>query len=119
MVMVMVMVMVIGFFDPSPRIRCFQPGHNLETWQLISANVHSSSVERNVRRLLRLAFARIHLPMILQETTSWDVDNLSLSGFVFKVSRTGATTLLVSDRICNVLKSWRPEERCTAVLLDQ
>ena len=45
-----------------------QPGHNWETWQLISANVN---------------FERTHLPMglALQETTSWDVDNLSLSGF--------------------------------------
>ena len=57
------------------------------------------NVEQIVEILLRPAFARTHLLMI--------VLNLSLSGFVFYSSRFGSTTLLVSDLICNVQKSWR------------
>ena len=53
----------------------------------------------------------------LKETRSWDVDNLSMPGFVFVYgSKKGFHHALVSDRICNEQKSWKTEERCSAVL---
>ena len=75
-------------FDPHLGIKCCPPGHKSETWQPISANVNienAANVEQIVERFLRPATARTHLPMILavQETMSWDVENLSLSGLVF------------------------------------
>ena len=46
------------------------------------------------------------------------MENLSLLGFVFSGGKFGLTTLDVSDRFCNAQRSWRSEERCTAVLFE-
>ena len=51
---------------------------------------------------------------LLQETRSWDVENLGL--LVFYRSKFGHTTLVVSDRFCKIQRSWRSEDRCTSVL---
>ena len=60
---------------------------------------------------------RYGMILALQETTSWDVDNLCLAGFFFEVCKTGSTMLLVSSRICDVQKLWSTEERCMASVI--
>ena len=79
----------------SNRTRCLEPRHDSGTWQRISANVSGGSspnVDQIVERLRRPAFARTHLRVILalQATKSWDVENLSSSGFVFLVVNVGS-----------------------------
>ena len=82
------------------------------------AQFGDSAVEQIVERMLRPAFACTRLAMILalQEPTSWDVENLCLSGFVFHGCKTCSTAAFVSDQIRSVQMSWRTEQRCTAVL---
>ena len=65
--------------------------------QLISANVNGESFadpQQIVQRLLRPSFTRAHLLVFfaLQETRSWDVENLSFPGFASYSSKFGLTT---------------------------
>ena len=64
------------------------------------------------------AHARTHSPAILstQETKSWDVPNLELLGYVCYGSKSGFTTLLVPKQFCTIRRSWKFDERCTAIL---
>ena len=91
-----------------------QPWHTSETWQLISANINREN-SANVEQVVGTHS--------VADYSCFATDNvmgcgffLSLSVFVFYGCRFGSTTLPVSDQICNVQKSWRSEERCTAVL---
>ena len=52
----------------------------------------------------------------IQETKSWDVLELALPGCVCYGSKSGFATLLVSKQFCTIRRSWRHEERCTAIL---
>ena len=87
------------------------------SWRLISANVYgdsSANVDQIVKMLLSPEFARAHFAFdfALQETRSWYVLNLSLPFcFFFKV-----TTPRCFRPFCKIQRSWRSEERCTAVL---
>ena len=49
----------------------------------------------------------------IQETKSWDVPNLELLCYV---SKSGFATMLVSEQFCTMKRSWKFEERCTAIL---
>ena len=64
------------------------------------------------------ARSHTHSPanLSIQETESWDVPNLELPGYVCYGSKSGFATLLVSERFCTLKRSWKFEERCTAVL---
>ena len=75
-------------------------------------------VDHTVTRLLNPEFVRADLPVIhgLQETRSWDGEEMHVPGFVGYEDVSGLTTLIVSDRLCNVQGTWRSEERCAAVL---
>ena len=95
--------------------------HKAGTWQLISVNVNrgtSADVNETVTRLLKLHCARTHLPVVfvLHETRSWDVPNPKLHGYACFGSQFGLATLVVSDRFFKIERSWRTEERCTALL---
>ena len=90
-------------------------------WQLITANIKKESavdVDHTVTRLLSPEFVRAGLPVILalQETRSWTVEEMHVPGFVVYENVSGLTTLIVSDRSCDVQRTWRSEERCAAVL---
>ena len=90
-------------------------------WQLITANINKESavdVDHTVTRLLSPEFVRADLPVILalQETWSWDVEEMYVPGFVVSENVSGLTTLIVSDRLFYVQRTWRSEERCAAVL---
>ena len=100
----------------------FSPATSWGPGSLLGANVDkhvSATVDLVVKRSLNPDFARAHLPVIfaLQETRSWDVQNLSphrvcpLSG-----SKPRPTTLVVPDRFGKTQRSWRSEERCIVVL---
>ena len=93
-------------------------------WQLISVNINrqcSANVSVIVeKKLLTLACTRAHLPFIffIQETRSWDVLNLKLLGYVCYGSNFGLATLMVCGSVFfffKIKRSWRFEERCTAV----
>ena len=90
-------------------------------WQLISVNINrqtSADIKVIKEKLLGLDHTRKRTPSILsvQETKSWDVPNLELSGFVCYGSIPGFATLLDSEQFCTVKRSWKSEERCTAIL---
>ena len=90
-------------------------------WQLITTNINKESavdVDHTVTRLLSPEFVCADLPVILalQETRSWDVEEMHVPGFVVYENVSGLTTLIVSDRLCNSQRTWRSEERCAAVL---
>ena len=76
------------------------------------------NVDQLVTRLLRPEFLRADLFVILalQETRSWDAEELHVLGFAVYGDEFGLTTLFVSDRLCHVQRTWRSEERCAAVL---
>ena len=59
--------------------------------------------------------ARVPVTFFIQETKSWDVTDLELPGYVRYGSKSGFATLLVSKQFCTIKRSWRHEERCTAV----
>ena len=42
--------------------------------------------------------------------------NLELPGFVCSGSKSGFATLLVPQQFCTTKRSWKSEERCTAIL---
>ena len=60
--------------------------------------------------------ARVPAMFSIQETRSWDVPNLTLPGYVCYGSKSGLATLLVSKQFCTIKRSWKHEERCTAIL---
>ena len=64
--------------------------------------VSLADADQVVTRLLSPEYVRAHVLLILalQETRSWDVQNLSLPGFVSCGNKFGLTTLVVSDRYC-------------------
>ena len=68
-------------------------------------------------KLLEPVRKRAHVPVIfsIQETRSWDVPYLELPGYICSGSKFGLATLLVSDLFCKNKRSWRFEERLTAV----
>ena len=87
----------------------------------LSPNINKESVvgvDHTVTRLLSPEFVRADLPVILalQETRSWDVEEMTVPGIVVYENVSGLTTLFVSDILCNVQRTWRSEERCAAVL---
>ena len=55
--------------------------------------------------------------LALQETTSWDVDITTVSGFVLCGCKVGSITLLVTSSIYNVRRSWCDDERCTVSII--
>ena len=64
---------------PSSRIWCFQPRDSSDAWQLTCADRKRKALQtwtKLLNILLRPAFARTHLPVVLavQETKSWDVE---------------------------------------------
>ena len=75
-------------------------------------------VDHTATRLLSPEFVRADLPVILalRETRSWDVEEMHVPGLVVPEYVFGLTSLLVSDRLCNVQRTWRSEEWCAAVL---
>ena len=90
-------------------------------WHLITANINKESavdVDHTVTRILSPEIVRADLPVILalQETRSWDVEEMHVPGLVIYENVSGLTTLIVSDRLCKVQRTWRSEERCAAVL---
>ena len=70
-------------------------------------------------RLLKPEFVRTDLPVILalKETRSWKTDELRVPGFVVFGKEFGINSLLISDCLSKVQKSWQ-SERCTAVLVE-
>ena len=97
------------------------PKDQAGAWQLISVNINrecSSDISVIAEKLLELVRTRAHLLVIfsIQETRSWDVPNLELPGYVCFGSKFWLATLLVSEQFCKIRRSWRFEERCTAVL---
>ena len=93
----------------------------MTTWQSISVNINRQrSSDISVIGENFLGFARTcgHGPVILsiQETKSWDVPDLTLLGYVCYGSKFGFATLSVSDQCCTIRRSWKFEERCTAIL---
>ena len=71
-----------------------------------------------MEKLLTLVCAHAHLLVIfsIQETRSWNVPALKVPGYVCYGSKFGLATLVVSDQFFKIKRSWRFEERCTAVL---
>ena len=69
-------------------------------------------------RFLSAEFVRADLSFILalQKTRSWNAEEMRVPGFFVDGSEFGLTSLLVSDHFCNAQKTWRSDERCTAVL---
>ena len=61
------------------------------------------------------------MPVIVasEETRSLNTDDLHVPGFVVCGSKFGLTTLLVSERVSRVQRSWCSEESCVAVLLGE
>ena len=99
----------------------FQHQRFCGSWQLITANINKESavdVDHTVTRLLSPEFVRADLPVILalQETRSWDGEEVHVPGLVVYENVSGLTTLIVPDSLCNVQRTWRSEERCAAVL---
>ena len=78
----------------------------------------SSDISTIKEKLLGPAHACTHSPTILsiQETKSWDMPNLELPGYVCHGSKSGFATLLVSEQFGTITRSWKFEERCTAIL---
>ena len=72
-----------------------------------------------VSRLPKPQFTRTDLLVVLalQETRSWNTDDLHVPGFIENGSKFGLTTLLVSERVSLVQRSWCSEERCVAALV--
>ena len=90
-------------------------------WQLISVNIKcqsSAAIFVIVEKLLTPVCTRAHLPVIfsIQETRSWDVPYLELLWYVCYGGKFGLATLMVSHQFFKIQRSWRFEERCTAVL---
>ena len=78
----------------------------------------SAEIKVIKEKLLGFDHTRKRIPTILSihGTTSWEVPNLELPGFVCYGSKFGFATLLVSEQFCTVKRSWKSEERCTAIL---
>ena len=90
-------------------------------WQLISVDINrqcSSAISLIVEKLLTPVCAHAHLPVIfsVQETRSWNVPELKLPGHLCYGGKMVLATLVVSDQFFKMKRSWRFEERCTAVL---
>ena len=60
--------------------------------------------------------ARVPAMYSIQKTKSWDVPNLTLPGYVCYGGKSGFETLLVSKQFFTIKRSWRHEERFTAIL---
>ena len=77
-------------------------------------------VDHTVTRLLNPEFVRadLHVILELQQTSSWNAEEMHVPGFVVYENVSGLTTLIVSDRLCNAQRTWRSEERCAAVLFE-
>ena len=98
-------------FGPTSESEVFVPAFQHQrfcgSWQLITANINKESavdVDHTVTRLLSPGFVRADLPVILalQETRSWDGEEMHVPGFVVYENVSGLTTLIVSDSLCNV-----------------
>ena len=112
-------------FGPTSESEVFVPAFQHQRfcggWQLITENIKKESavdVDHTVTRILSPEFVRADLPVILalRETRSWDVEEMHVPGLVVYENVSGLTTLIVSDRLCNVQRTWRSEEWCAAVL---
>ena len=93
----------------------------MNVWRLISVNINrqrSLDISTIKEKSLGPAHTRTHTPAILsiQETKSWDVPNLELSGYVCYGSKSGFATLLVPKLFCTNKRSWKFEERCAPIL---
>ena len=79
----------------------------------------SEKADLIVSRLRKPEFVRTDLLVILalQETRSWNTDDLHVPGFIVYGSKFGLTTLLVSERVSLVQRSWCLQERFVAALL--
>ena len=87
----------------------------------MSANINrqrSLHISTMKEKLLGPPHARTHTPAILsiQETKSWDVPNLELSGYVCYGSKSSFATLLVPNSLCTITRTWKCEERFAAIL---
>ena len=108
-------------FRGNCQIKLTEESHfQTQSWPLISANVNrqrSLDIFTMKEKLLGPALARTQTSTILtiQETKSWDVPNLELTGYVCHGGKSGFATLLVSDQFCTMKRSWNFEERCTAI----
>ena len=103
------------------RVFRLKPDCREVAWQLIAVNIKrqtSADIKVIKEKLLGLDHTRKRIPTILslQETKSWNVPNLELPGCVGCGSKLGFATLLVSKQFCTVKRSWKSEERCTAIL---
>ena len=98
----------VAFFQTQPLAADFSY-HQLPT-------VFGTSTIKD--KVLGPAHARTHSLAILsiQETKTWDVPNLELPGDVCYGSKLGFVTLLVSEHFRTIKRSWKFEERCTAIL---
>ena len=74
------------------------------------------SVDHTVTRLLSPEFVRADLPLILalQETSSWNAEDMHVPGVNTK---TFLGSLLSLCLTAFAQRTWRSEERCAAVLL--
>ena len=113
-----VVVNSVWRFDrvPSP----FPDGQDV-TWQLISVNTNrQTSNEMKVikEKLLGLEHTRNGTPATLsvQETKSWDTPNLELKGFMCYGNKDGHASLLLSDKLSTIKRSWETEERFFTIL---
>ena len=95
------------------RIFRLIPDCQMDVWQLVSVNINrqrSLDISTIKEKLLGPAHARTHTPAILsiQETKSWDVPNLDLSGYVCYGSKSwfrnivGSKTVLHNIEIMEV-----------------
>ena len=112
---------VVKSSRPTTRMIGRLPKDQACAWQLISVNINrqcSSVISVIVENLLTPVCAHAHRPVIfpIQETRSWNVPELKLPGHVCYGSKMGLATLVVSDQFFKIKRSWRFEERCTAVL---
>ena len=90
------------------RVFRLKPDCREVAWQLIAVNIsRQTSADIKVIKEKLLGF---------QETKSWNVPNLELPGCVGCGSKLGFATLLVSKQFRTVKRSWKSEERCTAIL---
>ena len=81
-------------------------------------NIHrqpSADISVIVEKLLRPARARTSACHFLYPRNG-NVPKLKLPGYVCYGSKSGLATLMVSDWFFKIERSWRSEERCTAVL---
>ena len=92
----------------------------VNNWQLISVHINrqcQSDISVIAENCLDL-FACTHVFLTCfpsMKTKYWDVPNLELPGYVCDGSKSGFATLLVSKQFQTMRRSWRHEERCTAI----